>query len=264
MRDETETDGRAPAAAPMVRPVVNALRILRRLGADGRAETLSEIARGLAINISTCRAILLTLVAEGALSYDPTRKTYALGLDAVRLAQSALTGAGRLSVARPLLQGLADRYALTATLLRPHGPDRVLLAEIAQGAADLQIQMRPGQRLPRYIGAFGRMYAAVSGLDRAAAQAEFAALRWASAPDFDAYWQDVEAARIRGWAADDGCFNRGVLSYAAPVRGSDGGAGGEAPLMVVATLFHSQHDAATLAGLREDLLSLCARLEDLF
>ena len=35
MRDETETGGRAPATAPMVRPVVNALRILRRLGADG-------------------------------------------------------------------------------------------------------------------------------------------------------------------------------------------------------------------------------------
>ncbi|MEC9433453.1 MAG: helix-turn-helix domain-containing protein [Pseudomonadota bacterium] len=260
MRDESEAAGGAAAGAPRVRPVVNALRILRRLAADGRAETLSEIARGLSINISTCRAILMTLAAEEALTYDPARKTYALGLGAVRLGQSALTGAGRLSAARPLLQGLADRYALTATLLRPLGPDRVLLAEIAQGAADLQIQMRPGQRLPRYIGAFGRMYAALSGLDRAQAAAEFAALRWASPPDFETYWRDVEAARAQGWSVDDGCFNRGVLSYAAPLRAADGGA----PLMVVATLFHSQHDPATLARLRADLLTLCARLDDLF
>lgn len=257
MRDHTAP---APAPAPTVRPVVNALRILRRLGADGRGESLSGIAKGLEINVSTCRAILLTLAAEGALTYDPTRKTFALGLGAVRLAQSALTDAGRLSAARPLLQDLADRYAVTATLLRPHGGDRVLLAEIAQGAADLQIQMRPGQRLPRFLGAFGRMYAALSGLDRAAVRAEFTPLRWASPPPFETYWQDVEAARAQGWSADDGCFTRGVLSYAAPVRAADGAG----TLGVVATMFRSQHDAPTLTRLRADLLTLCTRLDDLF
>ena len=86
-------DDGAPAARPsagvIVKPVVNAVRILRYLTQKGSPERAADIARQLAINPSTCFNILRTLVSEDVVDFNPLSKTYSAGLGLARLMEQA-------------------------------------------------------------------------------------------------------------------------------------------------------------------------------
>ena len=60
------------SAGVTVKPVVNAVRILRYLTQKGAPERAADIARHLAINPSTCFNILRTLVAEDVVDFNPS------------------------------------------------------------------------------------------------------------------------------------------------------------------------------------------------
>lgn len=62
---------------PAVRHVVAIFEFMR--SARNEPQTLSEISRGLGINLSTCFNILKTLEAGHLMSFDPVSKTYGLG-----------------------------------------------------------------------------------------------------------------------------------------------------------------------------------------
>src|ERR1700694_5800610 len=59
----------------LVKPVDNAIRIMRHLSISGRAHTLTRIARDLGINPSTCFNILRTLTAAHMIEFDLEAKT---------------------------------------------------------------------------------------------------------------------------------------------------------------------------------------------
>jgi DNA-binding IclR family transcriptional regulator len=246
-------------APTVVRPVSNAVSILRHLGRSGGAETVTNIARTLGINTSTCFNILRTLVAEGMLVFDERSKTYAIGLGVVQLAQHALSENGKVEVVRPLLHEVAERHGVTVTLWRFAHGDRNVLVSVSQSRAAFQIQMQVGQRLPLYIGAFGRVMAARNGISKADLRAEFDSMRWARAPDFDAYWADVTRAGETGWALDEGNFATGVTSIACAVNGPDG----SVRHGLVATMFHGQLDGPQIEALAQDLLKLAQDMEGL-
>jgi DNA-binding IclR family transcriptional regulator len=117
--------------------------------------------------------------------------------------------------------------------------------------------MDVGQRLPLYIGAFGRVLAAVTQVSETALRAEFAQMRWADAPTLDAYLADVAAARRSGWAIDDGHFAVGVASVAVAVRDF----GGAVRHGMVASYFRTQLDTAQAEDLAADMLALATDLQ---
>jgi DNA-binding IclR family transcriptional regulator len=80
-------------------------------------------------------------------------------LGIVQLAQSALTDGGKIEIVRPLLMRVAHEHSVTVTLWRISGNDRNVLISSAQNNSTFQIQMQVGQRVPIYIGAFGRVLA---------------------------------------------------------------------------------------------------------
>ena len=67
-----EQNRRTVARRPvkLVKPVDNAIRIMRHLSISGRAHTLTRIARDLGINPSTCFNILRTLTAAHMIEFD--------------------------------------------------------------------------------------------------------------------------------------------------------------------------------------------------
>ncbi|MDW3682363.1 IclR family transcriptional regulator [Cupriavidus sp. CV2] len=207
----------AMANAVTVKPVSNAIRILRYLTQTGAPERAADIARHLSINSSTCFNILRTLVAEDVVDFNALSKTYSAGLGLARLVEQLVTQGQRLQLAAPPMQDLAAEFGVTVTLWRRLGADRIVLVSSQSSPTNLRIDMPAGQRLPILMGASGRLFAGRLGLTEAQLREEFEQLRWVRAISFDNYLREVNRARRRGWASDDGYFATGVLAIAAPV-----------------------------------------------
>lgn len=110
------------ANAVTVKPVSNAIRILRYLTQTGAPERAADIARHLSINSSTCFNILRTLVAEDVVDFNALSKTYSAGLGLARLVEQLVTQGQRLQLAAPPMQDLAAEFGVTVTLWRRLGP----------------------------------------------------------------------------------------------------------------------------------------------
>ena len=215
-------EGKAVTRAVIVRPVVNAVSILRYLSHTGAPERSADIARHLSINSSTCFNILRTLVAEDVVDFNPLSKTYSAGLGLARLVDQLVTRGQRIQLASPLMHDLAAKFGVTVTLWRRLGADRIVLVSSESSPTDLHITMPPGARLPILMGASGRLYTGRLGLTDEQIYEAFNQIRWARPISFETYLEEVNLARRRGWASDDGYFSTGVLAIAAPVSDQTG------------------------------------------
>ena len=200
-----------------VKPVVNAIGILRYLAHKGAPERAADIARHLAINPSTCFNILRTLVSEDVVDFNPLSKTYSTGLGLARLAEQLVTQGQRLQLALPYMRELAIERGITVTLWRRMGNDRIVLVSSESSPTDLHIYMPLGQRLPILMGASGRLFVGRMNLSENELSQEFVKIRWARPFAFQEYLNQVNLAQRCGWAVDDGYFSEGVLAIAAPV-----------------------------------------------
>jgi len=206
-----------PSQGVIVKPVVNAIGVLRYLAHKGAPERAADIARHLEINPSTCFNILRTLVSEDVVDFNPLSKTYSAGLGLARLAEQVVTQGQRVQLASPFMRELAIERGITVTLWRRMGHDRIVLVSSESSPTDLHIYMPLGQRLPILMGASGRLFVGRMNLSEGDLRAEFAHIRWARPLSFDAYLNQVQLAQRCGWAVDDGYFSDGVLAIAAPV-----------------------------------------------
>jgi DNA-binding IclR family transcriptional regulator len=221
--NRTEDDASDMVTGVTVKPVVNAIRILRFLTASGSPERATDIARELSLNPSTCFNTLRTLVAEDMLDFDPLSKTYTTGLGLAKLVENLVTQGQRLEVLRPLMQEFAATHHVTVTLWRRMGNDRIVLVSSESSPGDMRIDMAIGQRLPLLMGASGRLFAgSLLAHDPVGLKAAFDKVRWRRPIDFAEYRQQVATAEQRGWSVDDGYFSPGILAVAAPVHDRSG------------------------------------------
>lgn len=245
-------DREAPRKQVLVKPVVSSIRILRYLCDARHPATLTQIARELELNPSTCLSILRTLVALGFAVPFGNTKTYVIGDGIIELAEGVLGRGGILKSLNHSMQRLARRYSVTVTLWRQIEDERLELIASAVSGADVEIQMRLGQRLPRWISAVGRVMAAHSGLSEVELKRRFKGLRWQSAPSFRTYMEEVNAVKQRGYAIDNGNYARGVLTISAPIFNP----GGDVTCACSVTMFAGQHSPATLDQIAKDLLTI--------
>jgi DNA-binding IclR family transcriptional regulator len=246
----------APSFPNRVKPVSNAIEIVRHLSRSRQPATVTQLARQLSINPSTCFNILRTLVWEGLIDFDEPSKSYTVGLGVVKLAGGALSEVERLASLRQNIHEIAERHGVTLLLWRRVGDDRMLLVLVENSSADLQIHLRAGQRLPLLLGATGRAVASHLGLTRQQLREKFRSLRWARRLSFEEYWRDVQVAAERGWAVDDGYFGTGATTVAAPVFDR----AGRVSHSLVAIMFRGQHDQSAMKRIGNDLIQLSAAL----
>jgi DNA-binding IclR family transcriptional regulator len=223
----------------LVKPVDNAIRIMRHLSISGRAHTLTRIARDLGINPSTCFNILRTLTAAHMIEFDLEAKTYAIGAGILDLAEGYLSQGGILRDAQLRMQAVAYEFGATTTLWRRVGDDRHVLVALIDSIADLRVHMRLGQRLPSLIGAMGRVVAAYGNLDEPEMRRRFAQLRWQTPLSFRDFKAQVSEGAQRGWMIDNSSHVNGVVTIAAPIFDS----GGKVPMSLAASLFDRQPKA---------------------
>jgi DNA-binding IclR family transcriptional regulator len=225
-------------AGVMVKPVANAIRILRYLSQTAAPERAADIARHLSINPSTCFNILRTLAAEDVIDFNPMSKMYSVGLGLAKLVDQLMTQGQRIELARPAMEVLAARFQVTVTLWRRMGLDRIVLVSSVASPTALRIDMPSGQRLPLLMGASGRLFVGQLGWSEEEARVEFERIRWSRSISFETYWREVGRAKRRGWAVDDGYFANGILTVAAPVRDP----AGAIAFTISAVMIRGQHD----------------------
>lgn len=209
--------GRAATGAVIVKPVVNAIRVLRYLAQKGAPERAVDIARHLSINPSTCFNILRTLVVEDVVDFNPLTKTYSAGLGLAQLMEQLVRQGRNVELALPQMREVAAKFGVTVTLWRPMEADRIVLVQSVSSPTKVRVDMPAGQRLPILLGASGRLFASRMGWDDSELRAAFSEIRWERPLSFASYLREVKRAAKLGWAVDDGHFAAGVLAVAAPV-----------------------------------------------
>ncbi len=256
IEDDSAGQARRAAGGVTVKPVANAIRILRYLAQTAAPERAADIARHLSINPSTCFNILRTLVAEDVIDFNPLSKMYSVGLGLAKLVDQLMTQGQRIELARPAMEVLAARFQVTVTLWRRMGIDRIVLVSSVASPTALRIDMPAGQRLPLLMGASGRLFVGQLGLNEDEARAEFEQIRWSRPISFETYWREVGRAKRRGWAVDDGYFANGILAIAAPVRDP----AGAIAFTISAVMIRGQHDDAGIDAIGEALSTAAADL----
>lgn len=226
----------------IVKPVANAIRILKYLVEVGGPTRSVTISRSLTLNASTCFNILRTLVLEDVVEFDPVAKTYSVGVGLTTLVGNLLTEGQRVAAAAPQMRDLADRFNITVTLWKRLGPDKIVLVKSVPSPANVRVEMAEGQRLPVLMASTGRIMAPHLGWTRKELKAAFKALRWQTPLTFEDYWDQVEAAEKLGWASDQGYFTRGVQTIAAPVFDR----AGDVAFSIVGVMLLGQHDDGAL------------------
>ncbi len=233
--------------------VAGAVQILRCLAETEAPVGVTQLARKLGLNTSTCFNILRTLVRADLVCADPDAKTYTLGLGLLDLARVAFAQGIDFGFAQPLMRQLAIRHGVTVTLWKPSGPDRMVLTSVAENDGVMRIRMSVGQRLPLLIGAMGRLNAAHGGMQEAELRRRFASLRWRRPFRFEEFAAEVELARQCGWAIDDGDFVGGVTTVSAPVIE----VGSTIQAIISASMFAGQHDDSAINLIGSELADIC-------
>ncbi|WP_137822498.1 IclR family transcriptional regulator [Pseudomonas sp. D(2018)] len=257
--ETVEADGdRKAMGAVTVKPVVNAIRILRHLSQAGAPERSVDIARLLSINPSTCFNILRTLVMEDVVDFNPMSKRYSAGLGLARLVGQLVTQGQRVQLVKPLLQEFAARMRVTITLWQRMGADRIVIVSSAASPTDVRIDMAEGQRFPMLMGASGRLFSTQLDLYTSEFEAIYEGIRWARPLPIETYREEVRLAAERGWAIDDGYFSVGILAVAAPVYSPEGAI----DYTVSAVMFRGQRDDEGIRELAGAITEFCSELAD--
>lgn len=212
----------APAPASKINTVGQTLALLRFLANASAPMGVNAISRELNFAPSSCFRILKQLSEEGYAQFDARTKCYSLGSAAVMLARRSLDPSNTFSYILPSLTDFVARTQASVGFWRRIERNRIVLAGFVESPNLMRIHMSVGQRLPLFIGAVGRAFAAELGLTDEQISQELTVLRWQSAPEHAEYCRQVHDCRKTGYAVDTGNFAPGVNTVATVLKDSTG------------------------------------------
>jgi DNA-binding IclR family transcriptional regulator len=204
-----------------IRSVKNAFSIIRYLNECGESVGVNRIAADLKINVSSCFRLLKTLVVEGVVVFDERTKAYAPAVGLIELVRGMLGRPEALAL-RSEIEELAQKYQTTAMVIFPVGEDRAIITDVVERQSPLRLKIDVGETFDSFVGAYGRCFAAASGLSKKALRDRFSQIVWEEPLSFETYYEQVQQAKIDGYAIDAGDHMTGVLKISAAVCGTDG------------------------------------------
>jgi len=221
-------DNSPSASKPkVIRPVPavsRAIAVLRHLARTDAPQGVVQIARALKLIPSTALHILRVLDSEGLVSFDPSTKKYQLAAGVLELANDFVSKNPLVQVVRPHLEDISRRHRCTAVAVEPSGSNHFIVIATTDINPGLSVRVTVGTRVPALLSATGRCFAAHGHWTRDELRTKFSALRWQNAPDFDTWCDEVDFARVRGFAIDRDNYIRGITIVAAPILSEGRGA----------------------------------------
>jgi IclR family acetate operon transcriptional repressor len=190
-----------------------ALRILR---ASPVPVTVTALAKGVGVAPSSAHAILGHLVSEGAV-VQLQDKRYTLGPALFHLGASFAAGTPVYRSMWLELGQVANELGVTAAVAVPWDDHHLVLNAHAGGPTDIAIPF--GGRIPLAASSWGKVYYGWSGEPVPPVIPRYTER---SVTDRDALLAEVEEARTRGYAVDEGEYADDVGGVCAPVTSADG------------------------------------------
>lgn len=246
--------GTAPKRVPAVQSALAVLEFLRE-GANA-PRTVSEIARGAGLNVSTCFNILKTLEDGRVIAFDPAQKTYRLGLRLVELAgvvdvraqaaQQVLEEARRIAGTVGLgcfLMGIDDR-----------GDGAFVVLDKIESSHPVRVTIDRGARFPMTGAVAAKAWFAWSDpqvVARVMDEHELTRHTDRSITDVEVFEAELARTRERGYSTSIGEYYPGHNAVAAPVFGADG----TPAFLLVVVAADSQLGEDTLAAVGEEVVA---------
>jgi len=202
-------------SVPAVRTAFRILQLLSRKKYN--VSTLTEIARVLELNPTSCFRILKELTELSIVRYDDRKKTYSLGPYLVVLGERAKESLDYISLCLPFMEKLAQEVGMTTVLVNRVGDDRLTFVSKVE-KDDFGIRVSIGRHFYIADGAYGKCFLAqMDKEDREyylSRSKEYASL---SPDERKRVLAELDRVRERGYAVSyEGLF-KGIIGVAAPI-----------------------------------------------
>ena len=213
-----------PAGRGGVQSIERAFAILEEIARNRDGITLAELSKRVGLHSSTTFHLVRTMVGLGYIRQIKHSKRYRIGRGLFALAACAFDENEIVSLAQPVLEGLARQTGETAHLAARMG-DRVVILARSAGPGALQVAERAGVVRPTHCTALGKVLLAAltdAEFDQFLVRADIVPHTAKSIVDRERLRLEIDHVRRRGIAYDDGEFDEEVRCVAAPVRGFSG------------------------------------------
>jgi DNA-binding IclR family transcriptional regulator len=209
----------------LVPSVAQASKILLFLAQNQSGKTtLTGICRHVAVHKSQAHSILNTLRHFGLIEKDPERKTYSLGAGLLFLSSKVLQQLDLRVAAAPFLRKLSRKTNSTAFFFIRVDRHVYTVAK-DEGAQDIGITIRQGNRFPLTWGAHGKVFLAfLPETDKETILSSGDLYVHGGPSSFDPVRleKELDGCRRTGYAVDLGEMKTGIHAAASPVFGPSG------------------------------------------
>lgn len=205
-------------SVPAVEKALDILFFLKN--SEHAQSTLTEIASGLGLNKSSCLMILRTLQARNLIRVDENSRKYSLGLGFLELAAVVTDQVSHISLAKPVIERLAQETHLTLFTAKRVAQDTVMILDKAEFREIAYVSFPIGQRRPITAGATGKVYLAfMDEAERESILAETGPVQYtpATITDHERLAREICQVRTSGYSVNFGEYTIGINGVAAPV-----------------------------------------------
>ncbi|MEM9350125.1 MAG: IclR family transcriptional regulator [Pseudomonadota bacterium] len=199
--------------------VGKALEVLDQVATFGRPVRFGELLAVSRFPKATLYRFVQTLTAEGMLTYDPERQTYALGVRLVRLAHAAWETSSLAPVARRHIEALSSRVGETVHLAQLDHAS-VLYVDKVNSRDPLEMFSQAGKVGPAYCTGVGKAMMAFlpdRELDRVISQQSFHRFTPGTLTSESDLRHELEAIVSRGYGFDREEHEPGIICIAMPI-----------------------------------------------
>jgi IclR family acetate operon transcriptional repressor len=202
----------------VVRPVVKALQVLKCLGEEGHALSLTEIANRVGLPKTSVFRYLYTLRESGFVVHDPSTDLYRVSLRVWEFGQLTRDQLMLCEIALPAMQTLRDRFDATVNLGVLEERD-VVYIEMVESRRSIRTLAGLGGRDTAYSTALGKAILAFLPDDRRSSHlpAWLTPRTPRTLVTFAKLEKDLDATRARGFALDDGENEEAARCLGAPI-----------------------------------------------
>lgn len=200
--------------------VTRALETLQLFDSDRYALSVTELADLLGCSTSTAQRTIATLTEQHFLRRDADTRTYRLGPSVLDLARAWRSTASLASIARPVLESLAERTDLNTTFAVPdHAHMRVVLS-VDGTEGPLRGYPMASELFPAHAGAISKAYYAQlphALRTRFIGDRPMARFTAKTKTDPQQLEEEFLTIRARGYCHSQGEYDTNVSALAAPV-----------------------------------------------
>lgn len=202
-----------------IQSIERALRVLEEFSARERELGVTELAKRLGLNKSTCFGILHTLQSNGYLEQNPDTGKYCLGLKLFELGQTYEAGLELRNIAKPYLENLSEKTKETVHLVVRNGMDAVYIEKV-EGPSAINIISQVGKRVNLHCTGVGKSLLAFlprEQLERVLQHSKLKQFTEYTITDKEKLLDELERIREKGYSIDNEEIELGLRCVAAPL-----------------------------------------------